>query len=144
MKGRYLLAIDNSDSGQVALEFTARPAAETASEVGVLHVRELPANLRAIPLETADEAQHLIDEALCYLRLHGVGAEGQTCNAREELVASRIVDAAAQWGCSAIVVGSRRLRGLGRLTGHGVRERVLRLSELPVITTPTPAFQRAS
>jgi hypothetical protein len=42
------------------------------------------------------------------------------------------------WLCDAIVLGTRRLRGLDRLSGRGVRERVLRLSPLPVIAAPTP------
>ena len=141
---RYLLAIDNSDSGQVALEYSSRLTADTLSEVRVLHVRELPANLRTIPLETPEDAQRVVEDAVSYLRQMGVAAQGQTCSAREEFVAWRIVEAAAEWQCGAIILGSRRLRGLGRLSGHGVRERVLRLSELPVITAPTPACQRAS
>lgn len=141
---RYLLAIDGSDSGQVALEYCARLTADTPSEVRVLHVLELPMNLRSIPLESTDEAHKLVADVVGYLRRLGTSAQGQTCSAREESVASRIVDAAGEWQCSAIILGSRRLRGLGRLSGHGVRERVLRLSELPVITAPTPAYQRAS
>jgi hypothetical protein len=40
--------------------------------------------------------------------------------------------------CDAIVLGTRRLHGIGRLSGRGVREQVLRLSPLPVIASPTP------
>ncbi|MGA3351558.1 MAG: universal stress protein [Acidimicrobiales bacterium] len=144
MWGRLLLAIDHSDSGQVALEFTARLAADAASEVCVFHVREVPTNIRAVPLENLAEAQLVVEEALSYLRLAGLGAEGRLCSAPDEYVASRIVEASAEWQCGAIVLGSRRLRGLGRLSGRGVRERVLRLSDLPVITAPTPVYERAS
>jgi nucleotide-binding universal stress UspA family protein len=49
-----------------------------------------------------------------------------------------IVTESADWHCDAIVLGSRRLRGIERLSGRGVRERVVRLSPLPVITAPTP------
>ena len=42
------------------------------------------------------------------------------------------------WECQAIVLGSRRLHGIGRLSGRGVRERVLRLSSLPVLVGPAP------
>lgn len=144
MWGRLLLAIDQSDSGQVALEFTARLAADTASEVRVFHVREMPSNARVIPAESETEARAVLDDALSYLRSAGVSAVGETCTAREEHVAALIVEEASLRDCSAIVLGSRRLRGLGRLSGRGVRERVLRLSILPVISAPTPAYRRAS
>jgi nucleotide-binding universal stress UspA family protein len=72
------------------------------------------------------------------LRLADVGAEGRTCSAIEEHVATRIVAEAARWECDALILGSRRLRRIGRLTGRGIRERVVRLSPLPVIVAPTP------
>jgi hypothetical protein len=38
----------------------------------------------------------------------------------------------------AIVVGSRRLHRIQRLSGHSVRDRILRLTSLPVVVAPTP------
>ncbi len=134
---RLLLAIDQFESGRQALGLAAQLAAETRAEVRVLHVRELSTNVRVPPWETPAEAKLLVDEAVFCLRLAGVGAEGRACSVRGDHVARRIVQEASEWRCHAIVLGSRRLRGIDRLSGHGVRERVLRLSRLPVITAPS-------
>jgi hypothetical protein len=55
---------------------------------------------------------------------------------QQDHVARRIVDEALLWECQVVVLGSRRLHGIGRLSGRGVRERVLRLSSLPVLVGP--------
>jgi nucleotide-binding universal stress UspA family protein len=89
-------------------------------------------------LETPDEANSLVEQAVFALRLAGVGAEGRACSLPEDQVARRIVEESLYWVCDAIVVGTRRLRGVSRLSGHGVRDRILRLSPLPVIAAPTP------
>jgi hypothetical protein len=52
----------------------------------------------------------------------------------------RIVEESIFWECDAIVLGSRRLHGVERLSGRRVRERVLRLSSLPVLVAPTPVI----
>jgi hypothetical protein len=73
------------------------------------------------------------------LRLAGIGAEGTTCSLPEDHVARRITEESLYWLCDAIVLGTRRLHGIGRLSARGVRERILRMSPLPVIAAPTPA-----
>jgi nucleotide-binding universal stress UspA family protein len=135
---RMLLAIDQYESGQSALGMTASLAAATGCEVRVLHVRELTRWARVPPLETPAQAQLLVEEAIFSLRLAGVGAEGRSCSVFGDLVAARIVEESLVWFCDVIVLGTRRLRGLSRLSGDGVREKVLRLSPLPVIAAPTP------
>ena len=138
MWDRLLLAIDQYESGQTALEFTARLAAATCTEVRVIHVRELSGLTRVPPLESPAEAESLVDQAVFSLRLAGVGAEGRACSLPEDQVARRIVEESLYWVCDAIVLGPRRLRGVSRLSGRGVRDRILRLSPLPVIAAPTP------
>ena len=113
-------------------------AEASKADVRVLHLRELPKWARVPPLETAAEAEQLVAEAVLSLRRVGVGAEGRARPGREDEVAVRIVEESMFWECDAIVLGSRRLRGFERLSGRGVRERVLRLSALPVLVAPTP------
>jgi nucleotide-binding universal stress UspA family protein len=138
MWDRLLLALDQYESGQSALRLTAGMARPDHSEVRVLHIRALSKWARVPPLETPSQAQSRVNEAVLSLRLAGVGAEGHSCSVFEDHVAQRIVDESMIWLCDAIVLGTRRLRGLDRLSGRGVRERVLRLSPLPVIAAPTP------
>jgi nucleotide-binding universal stress UspA family protein len=138
MWDRLLLALDQYESGQSALRLTAGLARTEHSEVRVLHVRALSKWARVPPLETPLQAESRVNEAVFSLRLAGVGAEGHSCSVFEDQVAQRIVDESMIWLCDAIILGTRRLRGVDRLSGRGVRERVLRLSPLPVIAAPTP------
>lgn len=135
---RVLVALDQYESGQVALVFTTQLAEATQSDVRVLHVRPLSKWARVPPLETPTHAADLVDEAVLHLQLASVRADGHTCSVFEDLVALRIVEESLYWMCDAIVLGTRRLRGISRLSSWGTRERVIRLSPLPVIAAPTP------
>jgi nucleotide-binding universal stress UspA family protein len=138
MWDRMLLALDQYESGQSALRMTSHLATTTQSEVRVIHIRELSKWARVPPIESPDEAEFLVSEAVFALRVAGVGAEGYSCSVFQDYVGQRIVYESLFWLCDVIVLGTRRLRGLGRLSGHGVRDQVLRLSPLPVIAAPTP------
>ena len=78
----------------------------------------------------------LVEETVLRLQTAGIAANGTACSAREHRVARRIVDEAADRRCDAIVLGSMRRRGFQSMLGQGTRERVLRMSPLPVIVTP--------
>ena len=136
MWNRVLCAIDQFESGQVALRFAADVASANHASVRLLHVRELSRMARVMPLETPDDAEDLVREAVHSLQSAGVAAEGRSCSVLQDRVAHRIVKEASIWDCHAIVLGSRRLHGMARLSGWGVRERVLRLSSLPVLVAP--------
>jgi nucleotide-binding universal stress UspA family protein len=138
MWDRLLCAIDQFESGQAAVGFATGLAEAYGTEVRVFHVRELSKWARVVPLESPAEADLLVDEAVFSLRFAGVGAQGRALSALEDHVAERIVEESLFWGCDAVVIGSRRLRGLGRLSGRGVRERLLRASALPVLVAPAP------
>jgi nucleotide-binding universal stress UspA family protein len=138
MWDRLLFAIDQYESGQTALEFTAGLAAATGTDVRVIHVRELSGLARVPPLESPAEADSLVDQAVFSLRLAGVGAEGRACSLPEDQIARRIVEESLYWVCDAIVLGTRRLRGVSRLSGRGVRDHIFRLSPLPVVAAPAP------
>jgi len=136
LSNRLLLAVGQFEPNSTAVDFTFGLAALARSEVQVLHVRELPASLRITPLETVKEADILVDETVRRLQTAGVKAQGEACSDREAHVARRIVNEASEKSCNAIILGSLRLRGLESIMGHGTRERVLKLSSLPVIVTP--------
>jgi nucleotide-binding universal stress UspA family protein len=136
MWDRLLCAIDQFESGQEALSLVADVASASQASVRVLHIRELSRMARILPLETPAEADELVRDAVESLGILGVAAEGRSCSALEDDVAKRIVSEALRWDCQAIVLGSRRLCGIGRLSGRGVRERLLRASSLPVLVAP--------
>ena len=136
MWDRLLCAIDQFESGQTALDFVAGVASANDASVCVLHIRELPKMARVLPLETPAESEELVGDAVLSLRMRGIAAEGRSCSVLEDHVARQIVKKALLWECQAIVLGSRRLHGISRLSGRGVRERILRLSSLPVLVGP--------
>lgn len=139
MWDRLLFAIDQFESGQTALGFVAGVASANESSVRVLHVRDVPRMAHAVPLESPADAEELVRDAVLSLSMQGVAAEGRSSSVFHEYVAGRIVEEALLWECQAIVLGSRRVRGLARLSGRGVRERILRLSSLPVLVAPAAA-----
>ena len=134
MWDRLLFAVDQFESGQTALGFVAGVASANDASVRVLHFRELS---RAVPLETPAEAEELVRDAARSLQSLGVAAEGRSRSVHQDHVAREIVKEASVWECQAIALGSRRLHGISRLSGRGVRERVLRLSPLPVLVAPS-------
>jgi nucleotide-binding universal stress UspA family protein len=133
---RLLFAIDQFESGQSALEFVAGVASANDASVRVLHIREVPRMARVLPLETPGEAKDLVRQTVSSLQLFGVPSEGRSCSVLQERVARRMVEEAMLWECQGIVLGSRRLHGISRLSGRGVKERILRLSSLPVLVAP--------
>lgn len=137
---RLLLAIDQTDAGEAAVDFTVGHAALSGAAVTVLHIRELSPMHRVPPLESAGMARELVEGSVAVLHEGGIPTVGLISTAREDAVARRIVDVAVEEHCAGIVLGSCRLRGFHRLTGRGVRERVLRVSHLPVIVAP-PALK---
>jgi len=139
---RLLLAIDRFDSGQVALVFTAELASAVGAEVAVLHVRERAVHPRVPSIESPTDAQSLVDEAVFCLRQAGITAVGRMRSARVDHVARCIVYESGESGCDAVVLGSRRLRGIERASGRGVRERVIRSTELPVLVAPATSINK--
>lgn len=135
MWDRLLCAIDQFESGQTTLDFVAGVASSNDASVYVLHIRELE-RARVLPLESPAEAEELVREAVLSLRMRGIAAEGRTRSVLRDHVARQIVKEALQWECQAIVLGSRRLHGISRLSGRGLRQRILRLSSLPVLVGP--------
>jgi nucleotide-binding universal stress UspA family protein len=139
---RLLLAIDRFDSGQVALVFAAELAQAVGADVTVLHVRERAVHPRVPSLESPTDAQSLVDEAVFCLQRAGIGAEGRMRSARVDNVAKWIVYESGESRCDAIVLGSRRLRGIERASGRGVRERVIRATQLPVLVAPATPINK--
>jgi len=135
---RVLVAIDQFDDRHEALAFTRELACTTGAAVRVVHVIEHhPTRLgQASALETRAEAEALVDEAVYSLLAPGVDVSCRVRAAKLQHVGATIVDEASSWEAEAIVLGSRRLRGWQRVLGQGVRQVVMRLTELPVIVAP--------
>src|SRR5450631_3725201 len=71
---QLLLAIDETEAGQAAVDFTIGFAVRSHGQVTVLHVREFSSAMRVPPLESMDHARSLVEESVARLNQAGVPA----------------------------------------------------------------------
>jgi nucleotide-binding universal stress UspA family protein len=138
MFNRILLAIDDSDSSEVAISFATALAREYSSAVRVVHVNEFLVGGRGVTVETQAQAIGHLEHAVGALRAAGIATEGSLYLTSCFGVDARITNAAHDWSADVIVLGSRRRRRFARMGGKGMRERVTSLTSLPVLTAPAP------
>jgi nucleotide-binding universal stress UspA family protein len=138
MFGRFLLAIDDTSAGEVGISFATALARQHGASVHVFHANEFILGGRGVTAETHDEANRLVGNAVDQLRAAGVEATGESALTNVFTLAPRIAEAASESRADAILFGSHRHRWLTRFFGKGVRERVTRITPLPVLTAPSP------
>jgi nucleotide-binding universal stress UspA family protein len=138
MANRLLLAIDDSRCAALAIDHASALARRDGASIHVLHVNTRLIGGRGFTVLSPGDAASVVRGGLDQLEELGVEVTGSVSTALSLYVADAIVDVALDRGCSAIVLGSERRRGPARLFGHGVRERVVRLSPLPVVIAPAP------
>jgi nucleotide-binding universal stress UspA family protein len=138
MFSRILLAIDDSESSEVAISFATALARQYSSAVRVVHVNEYLVGGRGFAVETKVEAIGHLENAVSALRAAGIPTEGSLYLTSCFGVEARIANAAHDWSADVIVLGSRRRRRFPRLGGKGMRERVTSLTSLPILTAPAP------
>jgi nucleotide-binding universal stress UspA family protein len=135
---RILLAIDDSASSEAAVSFATAMARQCSASVRIVHVNEYLVGGRGFAVETQAEAIQLLEGAVTAVRAAGIPTEGALYLTSCFGVESRITNAAHTWSADVIVLGSRRRRRFNRFAGKGVRERVISLTTLPVLTAPAP------
>jgi len=135
---RILVAIDDSDSNEVTLSFVLALAKQSSAAVRVVHVNEFLVGGRGTTMETQPEAIQRLETAVTALRDAGISSDGSLYLTSVFGVDARIVNAAHDWSADVIVLGSRRRHRFVRFGGKGMRERVTRLTALPILTAPAP------
>jgi nucleotide-binding universal stress UspA family protein len=138
MFNRILLAIDESDSSQVATSFTMSLALKSPCAVRIVYVNEYLVGGRGFTVRTQAEAINHLENAVNTLRAVGIPTEGSLYLTSSFGVEARIANAASDWSADVIVLGSRRRRRFARFGGKGMRERVTSLTALPVLAAPAP------
>jgi nucleotide-binding universal stress UspA family protein len=134
---RILLAVDGTEADEVATSFVTGMARQNSATVRVLHVNEYLAGGRGFARSTDKEAHRIVDRAARSLVVAGVPADGEVRVAYSFDMPTRIAEGASEWAADVIVVGSRR-RSRRLFSGQGMREKVTRLTALPVLTVPAP------
>jgi nucleotide-binding universal stress UspA family protein len=137
MFARILVAIDDVNDCQAALDLVTNVAAGGATEVRALHlrIREL-AGFKWYSPETGDQASLVAEAATFELRMAGLAAGGTVRYVPVDRVAQAILAEAKAFDAQLIVLGSpRRGEVLARLFGS-VTHRVIQRSRCPVIVAP--------
>ena len=137
---RLLLALDDSEPSDAALDVVCGLPAADRAEVLVYSVAELEAlvSIRAtVAYERAqrERAREIIDRAEHTARSHDVTARGFELQGRPEDV---IVDAAKTEVVDLIVVGSHGRRGLQRFFLGSVAEHIVRMAPVPTLVVRAP------
>jgi len=134
MFSRILVAIDEPERREDALDLVRQVATEGLSEVRVLHLRERELSGYAWhSRENRDQASFAAEAAVFELRMEGFSAGGGYRHAVVDRVAEAIIDEAKVFDADLIVLGKpRRGEFKTRLFGS-VTIRVLRRSNCPVI-----------
>lgn len=132
---RILLATDGSQAAQGALGLAGSLAKAAGASVRVVHVWNLEVHHRhgVWDLETRQEANSLIDEALIRLRVAGVVAEGEILHADSDHVAAAVAEAAREFEADVVVVGSRGLTDWQSMRKHSISHQLLRAVDCPVL-----------
>jgi nucleotide-binding universal stress UspA family protein len=138
MFNRILLAVDGTESGDVAISFVSAMARRYSADVKVVYVNEFLVGGRGMTASTEPQARRIVDDAVVPLWGAGIEVEGEVLLGNCFTIDSRIVESARDFSADVIVLGSRRQRRLPRLMSRGLRERVTSLTALPVIAAPAP------
>jgi nucleotide-binding universal stress UspA family protein len=131
---RILVASDFSEASGRALELAVAMARESGADLHVLHVCEIPLYTDApIDLVTplAEAAQARLDKLLRSVRDICPAAKGVF---KVGAPWEQILAAAGEVGADVIVVGTHGRRGVTHAIMGSVAERVVRLSDVPVLT----------
>jgi len=141
---RILVAVDGSDYSRRAIPAAIEVAKKFGSEVFVVHVHEHDlGRAAAYPVESDDQADEIVAEAIATIRGAGVSAEGEVRVAFMGKVADEIVEAAANRGANLIVMGSRGLSDVAGLLLGSVTHKVLHLAHVAVLIDRTAPIEEA-
>jgi nucleotide-binding universal stress UspA family protein len=149
---RILAPSDFSDASRRAVDYAADLAERFGAELALLHVVEIPPGLSASTLMRSG-ADGRMEPMGDYLRniametLRGLGAEAQ----KRGLVVTYTIElgdaekeirrAAQRLPADLVVVGTHGRTGLRHLLLGSVAERVVRQSDIPVLTVRSPATE---
>ena len=143
MFSKILVAIDEPDQRDVALDLVRQVATEGLSQVRVLHLRERELSGYAwYSRESKDQASFVAESAVFDLRMEGFAAGGGVRHAIVDRIAEGILDEARAFDADLIVLGKPRRGELKTRLLGSVTMRVLRRSACPVIVAARRAKER--
>ncbi len=138
-----LCAVDFSPTSKHALEYAMALAGRLGAALEVIHVHQAPAY--AMPDGAFELPPDLLEDLTEQLQNHlnefvkSVSQAGVTVSTRlrEGVPYEEIVQTAKERGADMIVIGTHGRTGFSHLLMGSVAERVVRSSEIPVVTVRT-------
>lgn len=140
---RILVAVDASQTGELALDMAIGLASESQGQLRIVHVIDTAnvnigaelADQYKVSESLVDNAQKILNPAERIADTAGVAAEASliTIDALNKRIPEAIVDDAEAWSADLIVIGTHGRRGLSRLLLGSVAEGVTRLATKPVL-----------
>lgn len=140
---RILVAVDASQTGELALETAIGLATESQAQLRIVHVVDTAninigaelADQYKVSASLVDNAQKILNPAERIADAAGVAAEASliTIDALNKRIPEAIADDAEAWSADLIVIGTHGRRGLSRLLLGSVAEGVTRLATKPVL-----------
>lgn len=139
---RVVWATDGSAAADAALDYAKALVAHEGAELIAIHVDEVMAGPKAAHLtinveepEAKDKIKHQVEE----LQAAGVQAAEVLATRTEGGAAKAISDAARDAQADLIVVGTRGHTALTGLLVGSVTQRLLHISDIPVLSIPPTA-----
>jgi len=144
MYKRILIAVDGSNTSDLALEEALKLAAEHQSQLRIVHVVDVlmffagePGFFYIVGLEKAivESGERLRQKAAATAGRGGIKAETKLLRIEDssQRIADMIVGEATAWPTELIVVGTHGRRGLSHLFLGSVAEGIVRISPVPVL-----------
>lgn len=140
---RILVPIDGSDTAQRGLQQATEFAKAFDASLVLLHVVEYYPVMMEMASSTTWEqvttdlraqGQRLLERAHDDARAAGIACEAHLEDAAAARVCDLIVDQAREHRCDLIVMGTHGRRGVSHALIGSDAERVIRMSEVPVLT----------
>lgn len=154
MYTHILVPIDGSPTSDRALAEAASLAQLTGAQVRLLHVMDPVTHTRGFErpetysqdiLPQARQAgQTLLDARREQLAQQGIAVDTQLLESLGASVARLVVEHAAQWPASVIVLGTQGRRGIERMLMGSDAEQIARHASVPVLLVRRPAPPAAS
>lgn len=138
------VATDLSDASAPALRLATRLASEQHARLVLVHVLEIPSYVYAGVMQSPVDLVGPIEDA-AKAELHEVFTRTKAEHSdtksvlRRGVPSEQLLLAAAEEGADLIVVGTHGRTGATRLLLGSVAEKVVRLSNVPVVTVPSRA-----
>lgn len=147
MYQRILVAVDGSDTAQLALDHALQLAKDQRARLRIVHaiesIQDLVGMSGGYPFDASpliesmrEEGQKVIDAAVARAQAAGVEAEATLVEAPPtsmERTAAMLVREGKRWEADLIVVGTHGRRGLDRVILGSVAESLIRVAPLPVL-----------